>query len=147
MTRERKNKFKRFFNYSNQIILFLSTFTTRCWWWWNTMWRWTSMSFFTCFLNCQEVVLFISWILSSCKQTFRVDRPLETVSFVLIRFVDELDGDTSTMPDVLLCSFSWCTGVVDNDDSAVWFKRRELLLLPFAERLSGVVERARLFDS
>ena len=33
--------------------------------------------------------------------TFRDDRPLETMSFVLIRFVDELDGETSTIPDPL----------------------------------------------
>jgi len=55
------------------------------------------------------------------------------------------------MPDVALCSLSWCTGVVDNGDSAAWFSRRDelVLLLPpvFDDRFSGVVERARLFDS
>ncbi len=57
------------------------------------------------------------------------------------------------MPDVLVCSLSWCTGVVDNVDSAVWFNRLDevpLLLplpLPFDDRFSGVVERARLLDS
>jgi hypothetical protein len=64
---------------------------------------------------------------------------------------DKLDGDTSIIPDPLLCSVSWCTGVVDKLDSAVWFNRRDELLLPpappFDERFSGVVERARLFDS
>ncbi len=88
--------------------------------------------------------------------TLRADRPFETVSLVLIRFVDKLDGDTSIIPDVLLCSLSWCTGVVDNVDSAVWFNRRDELLLlppaltlppPFDDRFSGVVERARLLDS
>ncbi len=38
--------------------------------------------------------------------TLRADRPFETVSLVLIRFVDKLDGDTSIIPDVLLCSLS-----------------------------------------
>jgi hypothetical protein len=75
---------------------------------------------------------------------------LETASLVLIRFVDKLDGDTSIIPDALIYSLSWCTGVVDKVDSAVWFNRRVELLalpLPFDERFSGVVERARLFDS
>jgi hypothetical protein len=45
---------------------------------------------------------------------------------------------------------------VDNVDSAVWFNRRDELLLlpppltlppPFDDRFSGVVERARLLDS
>ena len=40
------------------------------------------------------------------RRTFRVDRPLETVSLVLIRFEDRLDGETSIIPDVLLCSLS-----------------------------------------
>jgi hypothetical protein len=86
--------------------------------------------------------------------TFRADRPLEIVSLVFIRFDDKLDGDTSIIPDVLLCSLSWCTGVVGKVDSAVWFNRFDELLpllvllpLPFADRLSGVDERVRLLDS
>jgi hypothetical protein len=38
--------------------------------------------------------------------TFRADRPLATVSLVFIRFVDKLDGDTSIILDVPLCSLS-----------------------------------------
>lgn len=93
------------------------------------------------------MILIYKW--NSVIFTLRVDRPLETVSLVLIRFVDKLVGDTSITPDVLLFSFSWCVGVVD---SAVWFDRRDelVLLLPlptFDDRLSGVNERGRLVVS
>jgi hypothetical protein len=38
--------------------------------------------------------------------TLRAVRPLGTTSFIFILFDDKLDGDTSIIPDPVLCSVS-----------------------------------------